>query len=287
MSAKMKRRLHMSLTLFPALLMLLSGSIHALVNAMIKGGGNRMVQMILVSGTGTVIAAPFAFFVPLPHGAWPWIGAATCVHLVYFYCLVRALDGGDLSSAYPIFRGVAPLLTTAFTVSFLGEDVAAIGLVGIALIGGGMLAMIAGRHVNRATLGWSLATGILIALYTVIDAVGVRRAATPSSFIVWLFLVMGSLSIAAAPFVTQGQFLDLAKKQWKSGMAAGALSILTFGTALYAFSLGPTAPLAALRETGMVTALLLSIFVLKEPVTLSRICAILAICAGAVLIIAG
>jgi drug/metabolite transporter (DMT)-like permease len=277
----------MSLTLFPAILMLLSGSIHALVNAMIKGGEDRKVQMALVSGTGTLIALPFVFFVPLPHGAWLWIGAATCVHLVYFYCLVRALEGGDLSSAYPIFRGVAPLLTTAFAVSFLGEDIGATTFGGIALIGGGMFAMIAGRHVNRATLGWSLVTGVLIAIYTVIDAVGVRKAPTAGSFIVWLFLVMGSLTIAALPFVTKGPFLGAAKQHWKSGVAAGALSILTFGTALYAFSLGPTAPLAALRETGMVTALLLSIFVLKEPVTASRVCAIFAICAGAVMIIAG
>jgi drug/metabolite transporter (DMT)-like permease len=277
----------MILTLFPAILMLLSGSIHAVVNAMIKGGEDRMTQMIIVSGSGTFLIGPFALFVPLPHGAWAWLASAVIVHILYFYCLVRALEAGDLSSAYPIFRGASPMLTLLFSVTFLGEEVRAGTLAGIALIGGGMLAMIAGRHVNRATLGWSLATGVLIAVYTVIDAAGVRKAPTAGSFIVWLFLVMGALTITVLPFFTKGRFLDSAKQQWKSGVAAGALSIATFGTALYAFSLGPTAPLAALRETGMVTALLLSIFVLKEPVTVSRICAILAICAGAVMIIAG
>jgi drug/metabolite transporter (DMT)-like permease len=277
----------MILTLFPALLMLLSGSIHAVVNAMIKGGDDRMTQMILVSGSSTLLILPFAPFVPLPHGAWPWLAGAVVVHLLYFYCLVRALETGDLSTAYPIFRGASPMLTLLFAVTFLGEEVRVGTLAGIILIGSGMLVMIAGKHVTRGTLGWSLATGVLIAVYTVVDAVGVRKAPTAGSFIVWLFLVMGCLTVAVLPFFTKGHFLNSAKLQWKSGVAAGALSILTFGTALYAFSMGPTAPLAALRETGMVTALLLSIFVLKEPVTFSRICAILGICAGAVLIIAG
>ncbi|MGJ3628689.1 hypothetical protein AB5I41_20485 [Sphingomonas sp. MMS24-JH45] len=49
-----------------------------------------------------------------------------------------------------------------------------------------------------------------------------------------------------------------------------ALSIVTYGAALYAFSLGPTAPLAALRETGMVTALFIGFVFLKERVTPRR-----------------
>lgn len=280
----------MTLTLFPALLMILSGSIHAVVNALIKtpeGGGDRLVQMIIVSGSSTVIIAPFIFFVDLPHGAWGWLAAASAVHIVYFYTLVKALDGGDLSSAYPIFRGSAPLLTMLLAITFQGEVVTAATIVGIALIGGGMLAMIAGKHVDRATLGWSLATGVLIAVYTVVDAAGVRQAPTAASFIVWLFFGMGILTLGVLPFFTKVSLLSAAKTQWRGGISAGVLSILTFGLALYAFSLGPTAPLAALRETGMVTALLVSIFVLKEQVTAGRVIAILTICVGAVLIILG
>jgi drug/metabolite transporter (DMT)-like permease len=271
----------MTLTLFPALLIILSGSIHAVVNALIKGGGDRMTQMALVSGTGTLLIAPFIPFVALPHGAWPWLGIAAVVHIAYFYCLVRALGGGDLSSAYPIFRGAAPLITTLFSVVLLRETVHRATLGGIVLIAAGMLAMVAGRHVDRATLGWSLLTGVLIAVYTVIDATGVRAAPTPQSFIVWLFFLLGGVTMAVLPLFARGTFREAARLQWKSATLAGGLSILTFGIALYALSRGPTAPLAALRETGMVTALLISIFALKEPVTRGRVFAILTICCGA------
>jgi drug/metabolite transporter (DMT)-like permease len=277
----------MTLTLIPALMMLLSGSIHAVVNAMIKGGGNRMVQMALASGSSTLFVLPFLPFVDLPHGAWGWLAVAMVVHIVYFICLVRALDAGDLSSAYPVFRGTAPLLTLAASFALLGERVALSSGIGIALIAGGMFLMIQGRHLDRKTLGWSLATGALIAAYTMIDATGVRAAPNAASFIVWLFFLMGIVSMTILPLFARGQFVAAARLQWKTALTAGLLSVITFGTALFALSMGPTAPLAALRETGMVTALLISIFVLKEPVSVGRGVAILVICSGAVLILAG
>ncbi len=277
----------MTLTLLPALLMLLSGSVHAVVNALIKGGGNRMVQMALVSGTGTLTVAPLVPFVDVPQGSWGWLAAAIAVHIAYFYCLVRALEAGDLSAAYPVFRGIAPLLTALVSVTLMGEAITVQAVLGIILISGGMLMMLIGKHLDRATLGWSVITGVLIAGYTVLDAAGVRAAPNPASFIVWLFFLMGMVTLATLPFAASGTFIDAARRQWRSAVTAGLLSVLTFGVALYALSRGPTAPLAALRETGMVTALIISIFVLREPVTRGRIAAILTICGGAVVIVSG
>jgi drug/metabolite transporter (DMT)-like permease len=75
--------------------------------------------------------------------------------------------------------------------------------------------------------------------------------------------------------------------EWKPGAIAGLLSIVTYGLALFALSLGPTAPLAALRESGMLAALAIAIFVLGERVTPQRAIAVIAILGGVVAIIAG
>lgn len=77
------------------------------------------------------------------------------------------------------------------------------------------------------------------------------------------------------------------RDQWRPGLAAGALSIVTYGLALFAFRLGPTAPLAALRETGMVTAVLIGAFALRERVTPARAAAVAGVLAGAALILLG
>lgn len=212
-------------------------------------------------------------------------GGEALLHCFYLYALVRALQASDFSAAYPILRGTAPLLTAALAIGVFAEPAAARELAGIALIGGAVLAMVAGRHIDPAGLGWALATGVTIAIYTVIDAQGVRAAPSPASYIVWLFVVMGICVVAMFGLLSKGAIFAAARRQWRPGVVAGTLSIVTYGLALYAFSLGPTAPLAALRETGMVTALAISILFLGERVTLLRAGSVLAILAGAVLIL--
>jgi len=121
----------------------------------------------------------------------------------------------------------------------------------------------------------------------VIDAAGVRAAPTPFSYIAWMFVTMGLVIVGLFAILTRGTLFASMRQQWRPGAIAGALSILTYGLALYALSIGPTAPLAALRETGMVTALIIAVVFLKERVTVGRGVAVVGILAGAGLILRG
>lgn len=268
-----------------AMLMIASGSIHAVVNAIVKGGRDKMAGRALTDGSSAILMLPAILLVPLPTGAWGWLVASGLLHAFYLWALVRAYQVGDLSAVYPVLRGTAPLLTALVTLGILGEPASAREILGIALIGAAMFAMIAGRHLGRAALGWALLTGVFIASYTVIDAHGVRAAPSPASYIAWLFVMMGAIVVAMFAAATRGAVFAAATQQWRPGVIAGALSIVTYGMALWALSLGPTAPLAALRETGMVTALLIAILVLKERATTGRIIGVLGILTGAVLIL--
>lgn len=279
----------------PAAMMIASGSIHAVVNAIVKGpkvqGGDplqaRMVARGSTDGASAVLLAPALFVVPLPAGAWGWLVASALVHLVYLYAMIRTYAVADLSAAYPVMRGAAPLLTAALSVGLFGERIAASALAGIALVGGAILSMVLGRHLDARALGWALTTGAMTALYTVADAHGVRAAPSPASYIVWDFVLIGAISVAMFAWLTHGRlFRDLAA-QWRPGAAAGTLSVVTYGLALWALSLGPTAPLAALRETGMVSALLIAALFLGETVSWRRAASVLGILAGAGLILAG
>jgi drug/metabolite transporter (DMT)-like permease len=270
-----------------ALLMIASGSIHAIVNAIVKGGRDKAAGRALTDGTSAIVLLPAVFLVPLPHGAWGWLAASAFIHCFYLYALIRAYRIADLSAAYPVLRGTAPLITALVTLGFLREPATASQVAGIALIGAAMFVMIAGRHIGRAALGWSLATGVCIAGYTVVDAIGVRAAPSADSYIVWLFVQMGAVVVLMFGLLSRGAMFAAARAQWRPGVIAGILSILTYGMALTAFSLGPTAPLAALRETGMVTALLISILFLKERATAGRVVGVFGILGGAALILSG
>lgn len=266
-------------------MMIASGSIHAIVNAILKGGRDVAASRAVIDGSSALILLPALLFVPLPNSAWGWVIASAVLHCFYLYALVQALKASDFSAAYPLLRGSAPLLTAAFAIGVMGETATFGELAGIALIGGAVLVMLIGRHISPAGAGWALATGVTIAIYTVIDAAGVRAAPTPASYIVWLFVLMGAVVVAMFGLLSRGKVFAAARAQWRPGAVAGALSIVTYGLALFAFSLGPTAQLAALRETGMVTALILSVLFLGERVSLQRALSVLGILAGAALIL--
>lgn len=270
-----------------SILMIGSGSIHAIVNAIVKGGRDKMAGRALTDGSSAVILLPATLLVPWPGGAWGWLAASALLHGFYLFALVRAYQVGDLSAVYPVLRGTAPLLTALVTLGVLGEPATVQEIAGIALVGAAMFVMIAGRHVASNALGWALLTGVFIASYTVIDAHGVRAAPTPASYIVWVFVTMGAVVVAMFGIVSRGEVFTSAARQWKPGVIAGALSIVTYGMALWAFSLGPTAPLAALRETGMVTALVIAVLFLGERATPGRIAGVLGILGGAALILTG
>jgi drug/metabolite transporter (DMT)-like permease len=276
----------MTVTLAP-LLMIASGSVHAIVNAIVKGGKDKMASRAMTDGSAAVILLPTLLLVPLPNGAWMWLTATALIHALYLYALIRAYQVSDFSSAYPVLRGTAPLVTAGVTLGLLGDHVSTLSIAGIALIGISMFVLAIGRHLSRAGFGWAVLTGFTIAAYTVIDAAGVRAAPTPFSYIAWMFVTMGVVIVGLFAILTRGTLFASMRQQWRPGAIAGTLSILTYGLALYALSIGPTAPLAALRETGMVTALIIAIVFLKERVTLGRGVAVLGILAGAGLILRG
>ncbi|KQT34803.1 hypothetical protein ASG29_01180 [Sphingomonas sp. Leaf412] len=266
-------------------LMIASGSIHAIVNGIVKSGRSKMAARAATDGTSALLLLPATVLVPWPTGAVGWLAASAAIHGLYLIALVKAYERADFSAAYPVLRGVAPLLTALVTLAWLGERATTAQIAGIALLGGGMVGLAIGRHLDRAALGWAVLTGRCTAAYTVIDAQGVRAAPSVASYIVWCFVVMGVVVVAQFATMTRGRVFADMRAQWRPAAVAGALSIVTYGMALYAFSLGPTAPLAALRETGMVTALLIGVVFLGERVTRRRAAAVGAILIGAALIL--
>ncbi|MDQ2859198.1 MAG: DMT family transporter [Pseudomonadota bacterium] len=263
-----------------------SGAAHAVVNAILKAGADKMSSRALIDGVSALILLPAAFFLPLPTGAWGWLAASGAIHLVYLVALIRTFEGADMMVAYPIFRGIAPALASIVAVAVFREPISLLVAIGVGLVSAGVLATALGRHMGRRTLAWSLLTGVTIALYTVVDAQGVRAAPSAPSYIVWIFLTIGGGVGGAFAFWRGPIFLASARAEWKAGLIAGVLSILTYGLALWAFRLGATPRLAALRETSILFGVLIAIVFLKERATPARLAGVAAILAGAVVLLA-
>jgi len=262
-----------------------SGAAHAIVNAVLKSGKDKMSSRALIDGSSALLMLPAAFFLPLPHGAWSWLAASAVVHLVYLVCLIKSFEAADMSVAYPIARGAAPTLAAAGAVVFFHEPIDVWIACGIGLVSSGVLLIGSGRSVTRSAIGWAAATGVTIGAYTVIDAQGVRAAPSAQSYIAWIFLMLGG-GIGVVFALWRGpRFMIAARSEWRAGLFAGAMSIVTYGLALWAYRLGDTPRLAALRETSIVFAMLIAIFILKERVTAARGAGVAAIALGAALLL--
>ena len=89
---------------------------------------------------------------------------------------VATYKAADMSFAYPVMRGSAPLLVGLAGVPLFGEYLSLTAWLAILIISGGIFSMGFVRH-DHGTRGLllALATAMMIALCTLIDAEGVRR----------------------------------------------------------------------------------------------------------------
>ena len=245
-----------------------------------------MSRRALIDGFSALILAPAAFLVPLPAHAWSWLFASAAVHGLYLFALIKSFEQSDMTVAYPIARGLAPMLAAVGAVGIFHEPISISVVTGIIAIAVGVMFIGVSHKMQRSALLWAMLTGTCIASYTVIDAQGVRAAPTAASYIVWTFLLLGG-GLGTFFAVWRGRsFFVTAAGQWRPGLAAGALSIVTYGFALLAFRLGATPRLAALRETSILFGTAIAVVFLKERLTRPRLVGVLSIAAGAMILIA-
>jgi hypothetical protein len=71
-----------------SLLILTSGLAHAIVNAILKAGKDKMSGWALIDGFSALLIAPVVLFVPLPTHAWGGLLSSWLVHTLYLLCLM-------------------------------------------------------------------------------------------------------------------------------------------------------------------------------------------------------
>ena len=268
-------------------LMLGSGVLHAVVNAIVKSNRHKFATRAVIDGTAALIALPAAFLVSPPHGAWSHLLASTILHACYLFCAIKTFQSGDLSAAYPLQRGTAPLLTAIGALLLLREAIPFVAAMGILILGCSVAGMALGRALSARGFFWACCTGMFIAACTIVDAEGVRAAPSSISYIVWLFLFIGPTMVVFIYCLTGPSLWKFACDGLTQSMIAGVLSVIGYGTALMALRLGQTAPLAALRETSVVAAYLIGVSFLREVHSVRRLLNVIGVAVGAALILLG
>ncbi len=274
----------MSLTVFLAVLA--AAALHAGWNAVVKLRVEPLLAIVLINGACAVLGLVVLLFTGLPvREAWGWLGLSGVVHLLYGLALAEAYRVGDMGFVYPVARGAAPMMTLLGSLFFVGDPLPPLAIAGILVLGGGiaMMAFSRASAVDGRALVFALLTACTITLYTISDGLGARASGNPHAYAAAMFVLDGGFLLIYV-LVTRGpQWLMQARPALIPGMAGGAMGFVAYWIVIWAMTVAPIALVAALRESSILFATLIAIFILKEKALPLRIAAACCIVAGIVL----
>lgn len=285
----------MSASLIPIALCLFSAVTVAFTNVMVKRGGDVLVARMIVAVAMGLSVLPLAPFVPLPpRETWHLLAISMCVHWIYQFCLVRALHRGDLSLVFPVMRGLAPLATAVFAAFLLKEHLTPLQITGLLAASLSIIVFAlptaqtaTARSLDRRALIWAALTAIGVGMYAVADTKAARAMPTALTFVVWLFLLdwIGVTVVTIAQ--RHGRIWKAVKPQLKAGLIGGMAGTLSYGAAIYAYTMTDAAMVTALRETSVVFAAIFGAVLLNEGFGRRRIIAAAVLAGGLVLMQVG
>ena len=158
---------------------------------------------------------------------------------------------------------------------FADEAIGPLHALGIVLISGGIIAIALERsHVSLTGLLAALATGVTIAVYTVIDGIGVRASGGQAlAYTAWMYLfywLMPLLFVAVRGLPALLESVRAVPTAIVSSLVGGLVSIGAYGIVIWALQSGAMGAVSALREASVVFAVLIGRVFLREGVSGKR-----------------
>lgn len=276
---------------FVVLIVLFGALLHASWNVIVKSGTDKYLNAVLVCGAAGLVALVLIPFLPLPlTPSWPYMIISTIFQVCYLFMVAAAYSNGDMSLAYPLMRGTPPLLVAMAAGPLIGEVLGVGQWLAIGFISCGVLTMAlgsrqkvaAGQNTSRTVI-IALVNALFIAGYTLVDGIGVRVSGNAISYTLWAFLFNAIPVVSWGIWKYRGQLVGHIRQRGHLAMIGGAGTLGSYGLALWAMTMAPVAMVAALRETSILFGMILSLFLLREHISLKRLAGALLIVCGTVL----
>jgi len=276
-----------------ALLMVTAAAlIHAAWNALAKRGRDQLAFLWAAQSLAGVWLVPFALWRlridGLPAAGVPYVVVTIVLHAVYFYTLGTAYRHGEFSLVYPVARGLGVAVVPVLAFVAWGERLSPLGVAGVGLVVAGIVGLhvtgvgaanLLGRlRASGAGTGWALATGLVIAAYSVNDKVGVAHVHP----VVYITLMGFGVTLLLAPVVVRrrGALAREFATNWPALLIASGLTLTGYLLVLFAFRLSKTGYVVAAREMSIVLSVLIGRVGLGEETSWRRL-------AGAALVFVG
>jgi drug/metabolite transporter (DMT)-like permease len=267
-------------------IVMLAALMHASWNAIVKAAPDKLLTTIMVTTAAAGLSGVMIPFLTQPApSSFPYAVASAFFQIVYFLLVARTYHIADMSQAYPLMRGTAPLIVAIVSAFEMDDALSLFAWVGLLAICLGILIIALGSSLkDRRGMRLALLNALVIAGYTLIDGLGVRRSGAPAAYTLWVFLLAGAPLALWAIIVRRSTFGPYLGRHWRLGIAGGIGTSASYGLALWAMTVAPIAVVAALRETSILFATLIAGFVLREPIGPRRVISACIIAGGAAIL---
>ncbi len=260
-------------------MVLAAACLHALWNAMVKGGEDLLATMTLLCLVASLVSSvALLFFLPFPRiESWGFLAWSLCAHLGYKLCLVAGYRRGAFGQVYPMARGGAALVVLFLSFLFIeavaleSREVVAVVVIGLSIMSlafvgvGGKETRTGVFAIEGRAVFYAMATALFIGCYSLLDGLGGRVSGNALSYVALL------MALDAVPIF----FILLVQRGWRSlgmiirrdglrGAGGGIFSLVAYGIVVYAMSVSSIALVVALRETSIVIAAFLGWLLLGE-----------------------
>jgi len=266
---------------------LFSAFLHAIWNSMASKYKNKDVSIPAIVYGHVPACIVAIIFLPMPSiESFPYIIISAVIHQGYQNFLLSAYQTGKFTTVYPVARGFGPLVATIISIIFLGVYLKTFTLISIFLISIGVILIgLFSKSIlnNYKILYTSLATGIFIGMYSIIDGYGARISMSAISYMSWVFI----FSALFFPFILKFRGKkNILKKTLTEGKVVfwvgGFFSYIAYVITVWAFTQAPIPMVSALRECSIIFALFIGYFYLKEKINIYKIISIIFIFFGVI-----
>lgn len=282
-----------------AILLVLAAAVcHATWNYAAKGARGGLGFAAVTAACAVVLYLPLTIALAIVRSdeivpkALLLVAVSGTLHTVYFYVLTAGYQRGDLSVVYPLSRGTGPVFTVIGAVLLLGERPEPIAIVGILLIVVGVLVISLPRDLElkhaAPSIGFALATGVSIAMYTLWDKNAVDTV-TPVLYGLGIDLSRALIlvPVVLASATVRQDAIDTWETHRRATLIIGALTPAAYLLVLVAFTQAPVSYVAPAREVSILFGAAMGLRLMGEAYPAQRIGGAGAIVAGLVAVSLG
>jgi drug/metabolite transporter (DMT)-like permease len=263
---KSRQRLRVSggriLSLTAFLLVILAALAHATWNFLAKRGAHSEHLIWFSSAMEALFFAPIAIWILID--SWSSLGlravlfllATGALHLLYTETLFRGYRAGDLTVVYPLARGTGPLLSFCGAVAWLHERPSLLAASGALLITFGILHCSGGLAAfrdtrNHAGLFWGIATGCVIAGYTLVDGYSVKELLLSPILVEYAGNLFRAVVLSFGAHRRSASLRQEFARYWQEALGVALLAPFGYILVLFAMRLAPVSHVAPMREMSM------------------------------------